>query len=84
MRYRSRGNPRGGSILPLTVLVLIALVGFVALSIDLGLIMIGRNQAQNGWFVVRSLLPAGWRIRRFPNRRLLNPQAKTQAMPMGV
>jgi Flp pilus assembly protein TadG len=38
---------RRGAIIPLTALSLIALLGFVALAVDLGLLMIARNQCQN-------------------------------------
>ena len=44
--YR-RATHRRGAIVPLTALSLIALLGFVALAIDLGLLMIARNQCQN-------------------------------------
>ena len=45
-----RPNPssrRKGSIIPLLALSLVGLVGMVALSIDIGLIAIARNQCQN-------------------------------------
>src|SRR5579884_422980 len=38
---------RRGSILPLVAVCLIGLVGFVALAVDLGLIMVARTQCQN-------------------------------------
>jgi Flp pilus assembly protein TadG len=43
-RTRSR---RRGSILPLVAICLVGLIGFVALAIDIGLIVAARNQAQN-------------------------------------
>lgn len=44
---RQRITPRRGAMVPLTALSLVALLGFVALAIDLGLLMIARNQCQN-------------------------------------
>src|SRR5262245_20351547 len=41
------GTGRRGTILPLVAVSLVALIGFVALAIDLGMIMVARNQAQN-------------------------------------
>jgi protein TonB len=38
---------RRGSVLPLVVLGSVALFGFVALAIDLGMMMVARNQCQN-------------------------------------
>ena len=38
---------RRGSVLPLVVISLVALVGFVALAIDVGLIAVAKTQAQN-------------------------------------
>jgi Flp pilus assembly protein TadG len=38
---------RRGAIVPLVALALVGLIGLLALAIDLGLIMIARNQAQN-------------------------------------
>src|SRR4029077_9100685 len=38
---------RRGRVLPLVVLGSVALFGFVALAIDLGMIMVARNQCQN-------------------------------------
>ena len=46
MRFR-RTFPRAGSILPFVVIGLVALLGFVALAIDVGLIVAAKNQAQN-------------------------------------
>jgi hypothetical protein len=43
----ARRTPRRGSVLPLIVVSLTALLGFVALAVDLGLIAIARTQAQN-------------------------------------
>jgi hypothetical protein len=42
-----RKRPRRAAILPLTVLCLVALVGMVALAIDLSLLALARTQAQN-------------------------------------
>src|SRR5689334_23219741 len=38
---------RCGSVLPLIVVCLVALIGMVALAIDLGLMMVARTQCQN-------------------------------------
>jgi Flp pilus assembly protein TadG len=38
---------RRGAIVPLTALCLVAMLAFVALALDIGLLMISRNQAQN-------------------------------------
>ena len=38
---------RKGAIVPLTALGLTGLVGFIALALDLGILMIARNQCQN-------------------------------------
>ena len=38
---------RRGSVLPLVVVCLVALIGMVALAIDLGLMMVARTQCQN-------------------------------------
>jgi Flp pilus assembly protein TadG len=45
---RQRGSGRRGTILPMLAVCLVTLVGFVALAIDLGMVMVARNQAQNG------------------------------------
>lgn len=42
-----QSSRRDGSILVMTVVCLIALVGFVALAIDLGMMAVARSQAQN-------------------------------------
>jgi Flp pilus assembly protein TadG len=47
MRYRSQHARRRGSILPLVVISLVALLGFTALAIDVGMLVTGRTQAQN-------------------------------------
>lgn len=44
---RSANDRRPGSILPLTVLLLLVFFAFVALSIDIGLMVLARNQCQN-------------------------------------
>src|SRR5262245_54504158 len=46
MRF-PRTLPRAGSVLPLVVIGLVGLIGFVALAIDVGLIVAAKNQAQN-------------------------------------
>src|SRR5262245_11781227 len=38
---------RRGSILPMTVLLILVICAFVALAIDLGVMVLARNQAQN-------------------------------------
>src|ERR1700687_2595970 len=47
MRLQRNAAPRPGSILPLVVLCLVAMCGFLALSIDIGMILVARTQAQN-------------------------------------
>ena len=47
MTQRRRTIRRNGSVLPLVVVSLTALMGFVALALDLGLMAIARNQCQN-------------------------------------
>src|SRR5262249_60862523 len=46
MRRRTPTLRRGGSILPLVAVSLIALCGFVALAVDVGMIVVARTQAQ--------------------------------------
>ena len=43
----NRPAPRSGSILPLVVLCLIALMGMVSLAVDIGLVAVARTQAQD-------------------------------------
>jgi Flp pilus assembly protein TadG len=40
-------QPRRGSILPLVAICLIALIGMLALAIDLGVLAVARTQCQN-------------------------------------
>ena len=47
MTLNQRRPRRRGSILPLVVLTMVAMCGFVALSIDLGLIAVAKTQCQN-------------------------------------
>ena len=47
MTLNQRQPRRRGSVLPLTVLTLVAMCGFVALSIDLGLVAVAKMQCQN-------------------------------------
>jgi Flp pilus assembly protein TadG len=47
MLCRRNGRGRPGTIVPLAVVCMTALFGFVALAIDLGLLAVARNQAQN-------------------------------------
>ncbi len=44
---RARRTSRRGSVLPLMAVSLVALVGFVALAVDVGLLTLARTQAQN-------------------------------------
>ena len=46
MRIDRRG-PRRGAVLPLVTLCLVGLMGFLALAIDVGVLAVARNQAQN-------------------------------------
>lgn len=47
MTLRTGAGRRRGSILPLTAIGLVAILGFIALAIDVGMLMVARNQAQN-------------------------------------
>src|SRR5436305_5686969 len=47
MRSKCTGAERSGAVLPLVAVCFIIVFGFVALAIDLGIMAIGRNQAQN-------------------------------------
>jgi Flp pilus assembly protein TadG len=47
MRQRFRKNRRHGAVLPLVVVCMAALMGMLALSIDVGVIAVARSQAQN-------------------------------------
>lgn len=47
MRFNQRHSARRGAILPLVALLSVVLFGFVALAVDLGVMAVARNQAQN-------------------------------------
>jgi Flp pilus assembly protein TadG len=47
MRLRMNRQRRPGAVLPLTVIMLVVLLSFVALALDLGYAMVVRNQLQN-------------------------------------
>jgi len=47
MRIHVRTRARRGAILPYVAVSLVALLGFIALAIDLGMVMVARTQAQN-------------------------------------
>lgn len=47
MHLRTNRRPRAGSILPLVTISLLALLGFIALAVDLGLLAVARSQVQN-------------------------------------
>lgn len=47
MRYRSSTGIRRGTVIPLLAISLIALLALLALAIDIGMIAVARNQAQN-------------------------------------
>ena len=47
MRYLRRTVRRRGTILPLLALMMIGLITMVALAMDIGLVAMARNQAQN-------------------------------------
>jgi len=47
MKSARRSKTRKGSILPLTAIGMMALFGFVALAVDLGVIALARSQCQN-------------------------------------
>ncbi len=44
---KARRGPRRGAVLPLVAISLIALLGFVALAIDIGMLLVAKTQAQN-------------------------------------
>jgi len=46
MRLQNRPRRRAGSILPLLVICVVALMGMLALAVDIGLVAIARTQAQ--------------------------------------
>lgn len=47
MHYNSRKSTRRGAVLPLVALCMIALMGMLALAIDIGMVAVARSQAQN-------------------------------------
>jgi Flp pilus assembly protein TadG len=47
MRLRNNQNRRRGAVLPLAVLTLVAMCGFCALAIDIGLMAVAKSQCQN-------------------------------------
>src|SRR5947199_7457534 len=47
MTPQTRSQDRHGIVLPLVLISLVALLGFVALAIDLGMIAVARSQAQS-------------------------------------
>src|SRR5215469_14967021 len=47
MLLRSARARRRGTVLPLVALCIVALLGLVALAVDVGLMMVARNQCQN-------------------------------------
>lgn len=47
MRIEKRTSVRRGAILPYMAISLVALIGFIALAIDLGIVMVAKTQAQN-------------------------------------
>src|SRR5947209_8108909 len=47
MRLQSRSRKRRGAIIPLVAISLVALLGLVALAIDIGMVAVAKCQAQN-------------------------------------
>src|SRR5712672_4834451 len=47
MRLNTRKQPRRGAVLPLVAICTVALMGMLALAIDIGMVAIARSQAQN-------------------------------------
>src|ERR1019366_1471887 len=47
MRLKQPGRQRRGAIIPLVAITLIALLGMVALAIDIGMVAVAKTQAQN-------------------------------------
>ena len=47
MRIHVRKSSRRGTILPLVAVSMVTLLGFIALAIDLGMVMVAKTQLQN-------------------------------------
>ena len=47
MLWQPKRHQRRGSVLPLVAFMTVALIGLVALAIDLGMVAVARNQCQN-------------------------------------
>ena len=47
MRIHARTSTRRGAVLIYITISLVALLGFIALAIDLGVVMVARTQIQN-------------------------------------
>ena len=47
MRIHVKTSARRGVILPYVAISMVALLGFVALAIDLGMVMVAKTQTQN-------------------------------------
>lgn len=47
MKLNTRKQPRRGAVLPLVAICMVALMGMLALAIDIGMVAIARSQAQN-------------------------------------
>src|SRR5688572_21867072 len=47
MTPRIRRKARRGTVLPMVVICLVALMGLLALAIDIGMVAVARSQAQN-------------------------------------
>jgi len=47
MKAKSARNQRPGTILPMLVISLVALCGFVAMAVDMGMVIVARAQCQN-------------------------------------
>src|SRR5271166_117194 len=77
MHYRLR-NSRAGGITPLVALCLVGLLGFVALAVDLSVIVLVRNEAQNAADVAAL---AGTRtLTGDPNYQIPNPSNPGQTI----
>ncbi len=77
MLYRNT-DPRRGGVTPLVALCLVGLMGFIALAVDLSIVVLVRNQAQNAADVAAL---AGTRtLTGDPNYQIPNPNNPNQTV----
>jgi Flp pilus assembly protein TadG len=75
---RTGRQPRRGAVLPLVTLSLIALLGFLALAIDIGMLLVAKTQAQNVADV--AAMTGARTIDGSPSSNLANATANAQAI----